>query len=292
MARAWPRRRASSAGSRRARTCAAASSTRARPENAGQDDRRDHPSFGERYLQTTCSTPTATRAVTRSTSDSRAGDAGEGARTRDEKKALQRRHILDAAREVFFRDGFIEGNLDEVAERAGVAKGTLYRYFENKAELYVAVLSQNGELFEQRMREAVAGGGGPAESIRRLGRFYREHWVAHPEYFRIFWAIENQEVIGALPAAVVAEVTKLWEQCLRILSDVIRAGVEGRAFRPCDEWLTARRALDGGERAHPGRADRRPARDPEGAAARGRVRGDGGPGLARARLARRFPRGG
>jgi AcrR family transcriptional regulator len=177
--------------------------------------------------------------VTRSTTDPGAGDAGEGARTRDEKKALQRRHILDAAREVFFRDGFVEANLDEVAQRAGVAKGTLYRYFDNKGELYVAVLSQNGALFEQRMREAVAGGADPAEQIRRLGRFYREHWIAHPEYFRIFWAIENQEVIGALPPAVVGEVTKLWEQCLRILTDVIRAGVERREFRPCDEWLTA-----------------------------------------------------
>jgi AcrR family transcriptional regulator len=174
--------------------------------------------------------------VTRS-SDAEAG--GESARSRDEKKALQRKHILDAAREVFFRDGFVEANLDEVAQRAGVAKGTLYRYFENKGELYVAVLSHNAELFEQRMREAVAGGGNPAEQIRRLGSFYREHWISHPEYFRIFWAIENQEVIGALPPSVVAEVTKLWEQCLRILADVIRGGVERGAFRPNDEWLTA-----------------------------------------------------
>jgi AcrR family transcriptional regulator len=177
--------------------------------------------------------------VTRSTTDADAAEAGESARTRDEKKALQRRHILDAAREVFFRDGFVEANLDEVAQRAGVAKGTLYRYFENKGDLYVAVLSQNGALFEQRMREAVAGGVDPADAIRRLGRFYREHWIAHPEYFRIFWAIENQEVIGALPAAVVAEVTKLWEECLRVLSDVVRAGVERGDFRPCDEWLMA-----------------------------------------------------
>jgi AcrR family transcriptional regulator len=177
--------------------------------------------------------------VTRSTADADAGEAGESARTRDEKKALQRRHILEAAREVFFRDGFVEANLDEVAQRAGVAKGTLYRYFENKGDLYVAVLSQNGALFEQRMRDAVSGGADPADAIRRLGRFYREHWIGHPEYFRIFWAIENQEVIGALPPAVVAEVTKLWEECLRILSDVIRSGVERGAFAPCDEWLAA-----------------------------------------------------
>ena len=63
---------------------------------------------------------------------------------RQQKKAESRRRILESAREIFFRDGFMAANLDEVAEKAGVAKGTLYRYFESKAELYVAVLAEDG----------------------------------------------------------------------------------------------------------------------------------------------------
>ena len=74
---------------------------------------------------------------------------------REEKKAESRRRILEAARDVFFRDGFMPANLDEVAEKAGVAKGTLYRYFESKAELYVAVLAHNGAIFEQKMRDTL-----------------------------------------------------------------------------------------------------------------------------------------
>jgi AcrR family transcriptional regulator len=178
--------------------------------------------------------------VTRSTPEPDADElGGDGSPTRGEKKALQRKHILEAAREVFFRDGFVHANLDEVAQRAGVAKGTLYRYFENKGELYVAVLSHNGALFEERMRDAAASAEDPAEKIRRLGRFYYEHWTAHPEYFRIFWALENQEVIGELPPAVVEEVTKLWDECLRILADAIRGGTQRGRFRACDEWVIA-----------------------------------------------------
>ena len=37
---------------------------------------------------------------------------------REEKKAESRRRILEAARDVFFRDGFMQANLDEVAEKA------------------------------------------------------------------------------------------------------------------------------------------------------------------------------
>ena len=158
---------------------------------------------------------------------------------RAQKKEQSRRHILEAAKEVFFRDGFMTANLDEVAERAGVAKGTLYRYFDSKAELYVAVLSHNGEIFEQKMRETLSPNLAPAEQLRVTGRFYFQHWIANREYFQIFWALENEAVIGDLPPGVVEEVTRLWEKCLRILADVIREGVRQQHFVDCDPWEVA-----------------------------------------------------
>ncbi len=173
-------------------------------------------------------------------SDSQAdSDSAAGRSRRAEKKAVARRRILEAAREVFFRDGFMAANLDEVAERAGVAKGTLYRYFDSKAELYVAVLSHNGEIFERKMRETISPELSPSEQIRVTGRFYFEHWTGNREYFQIFWALENQAVIGELPPGVVEEVTKLWEECLRLLADVIQQGVRQGHFVDCDAWEVA-----------------------------------------------------
>jgi AcrR family transcriptional regulator len=162
-----------------------------------------------------------------------------GPAKREQKKALQRRRILDAAREVFFRDGFATANLDEVASIAEVAKGTLYRHFDSKADLYVAVLSHNGQVFEERMREAAQRATAAPDRIRQVGRFYHEHWTRNREYFQIFWALDNQELIGELPPGVVDEVTKLWENCLRILADVVDAGVKAGDFAPCDPWEVA-----------------------------------------------------
>ncbi len=158
---------------------------------------------------------------------------------REEKKAQSRRRILDSAREVFFRDGFMAANLDEVAEKAGVAKGTLYRYFESKAELYVAVLAHNGVIFEEKMRASIEPGVPPAEQLRRTSRWYFDHYVENRDYFQIFWAIENQAVIGELPAGVVEEVASLWERCLRIIAEIIEAGVKEGVFRECDSWEVA-----------------------------------------------------
>jgi AcrR family transcriptional regulator len=158
---------------------------------------------------------------------------------RDDKKAESRRRILESAREVFFRDGFMAANLDEVADKAGVAKGTLYRYFDSKAELYVAVLAHNGAIFEEKMRSTLESGLPAPEQIRRTARFYFDHYVENRDYFQIFWAIENQPVIGELPAGVVDEVAGLWERCVAMVAEIVEDGVQNGIFHPCDSWEVA-----------------------------------------------------
>ena len=119
---------------------------------------------------------------------------------------------------MFFRDAFVNANLDEVAAIAEVAKGTLYRHFDSKADLYVAVLAENGKAFRDKLESAAAEGGSGMEQLERISRFYLEHWTRHREYFQIFWAIDNEPVIGELPQQALDEVMKLWEQSLSILN--------------------------------------------------------------------------
>jgi AcrR family transcriptional regulator len=173
-------------------------------------------------------------------SESRNGDVrAPGADGPGGRKAQQRQKILDAARQVFFRDGFVAANLDEVAAIAGVAKGTLYRYFANKADLYVALLADNGDKFVAKMRDAASTPGSASDKIRALGKFYYGHWAENRDYFQIFWALDNQGLIGVLPPSLVGQVTALWESCLRILEVVIEEGVASREFAACDAWEVA-----------------------------------------------------
>jgi len=158
---------------------------------------------------------------------------------REEKKAEVRRRILEAAKEIFFRDGFMDANLDEIAELAGVAKGTLYRYFDNKAQIYLAVLSRKARRFEKKLQDALDPQVAPVEALVRVSRFYFQHYVENPDYFQIFWAIENQAVIGELPPEVVGEVTRLWEESLGVLAGIVERGIEEGVFAPCDAWEVA-----------------------------------------------------
>jgi len=70
--------------------------------------------------------------------------------TRQRRKEARPQELLDAALELFVEKGFAATRSEEVAARAGVAKGTLYLYYPSKEELLKAVIHQNlGQLIAE-----------------------------------------------------------------------------------------------------------------------------------------------
>jgi AcrR family transcriptional regulator len=63
----------------------------------------------------------------------------------------RKNQILDAAIIVFSKDGFAGASTDLIAEKAGLGKGTLYRYFENKEQLFLSAVDRGLE----KLREAM-----------------------------------------------------------------------------------------------------------------------------------------
>jgi len=76
--------------------------------------------------------------------------------------------ILAAALEVFAERGFQAARLEEVAKRAGVSKGALYLYFETKADLFRAVVTDAISPNIERVK-AMASGEIPFETAARMG---------------------------------------------------------------------------------------------------------------------------
>jgi AcrR family transcriptional regulator len=64
---------------------------------------------------------------------------------RDEAKALFRAGVLRAAEDVFAEKGYYNTRIQDIAERARVAVGTVYNYFKEKDEILVAILVEQGE---------------------------------------------------------------------------------------------------------------------------------------------------
>ena len=61
---------------------------------------------------------------------------------RRRRKAERPQEILEAAFVEFSRNGYASTALDQIAERAGVTKGTIYVYFENKEHLFISMVHE------------------------------------------------------------------------------------------------------------------------------------------------------
>ena len=91
------------------------------------------------------------------------------ARARKVEPETRRQAILDAALHVFAERGFEAARLDDVAARAGVAKGTLYLYFQSKEALFEALIrSAVTPVIEQFGKVAAAPDIPPVKALEAL----------------------------------------------------------------------------------------------------------------------------
>jgi AcrR family transcriptional regulator len=81
----------------------------------------------------------------------------------------KRNQILDGARKVFTRMGFDAASMNDITKEAGVSKGTIYVYFENKEELFGALIARQRDLLFTDLRQVLDEGGPIEETLSRYG---------------------------------------------------------------------------------------------------------------------------
>lgn len=79
-----------------------------------------------------------------------------------------RESILEVARSLFARFGLKKSTVDEIAECAGVGKGTIYYHFPSKESIFLAVIKKEAGQLSRRQREAVSEVKTPQEKLRAL----------------------------------------------------------------------------------------------------------------------------
>lgn len=85
---------------------------------------------------------------------------------------------MAAATELFAARGVTSTSIDDIAEKAGIAKGSIYYNFTSKAGLVEAIMDRNGRLLADGLAQAIAGRTGPelrAAVVSALLRLVREH---------------------------------------------------------------------------------------------------------------------
>jgi len=170
-----------------------------------------------------------------------------------------RERLLAAAQELIEDGGYAAASVVAIAERAGVATGTLYRHFDSKEELFVELFRAVSSREERTMRTAAAEM--PAESpaadrIAEVLVTFAERALRNP---RLAWALIAEPV----DPLVDAERLAYRERYAQLIGEALAAGIASGELPAQDVRLTAAALVGGCGEAlvgplSPTRADRRP----------------------------------
>ena len=150
--------------------------------------------------------------------------------------------LLQAALEVFARNGYRNTTLDEIGEAAGVTKGTIYHYFETKESLLLGVIEHYQRLAFARAEEAIRDGTLPASTrIRLLVR-------------NVFSDVEGRrDFIALLVRGVTHEIPRVHERWMQgpahlwtLVATLVDEGKVHGEFRPDADGEVAARVLISG----------------------------------------------
>ncbi|MGN6515829.1 MAG: TetR/AcrR family transcriptional regulator [Rhizomicrobium sp.] len=154
------------------------------------------------------------------------------------RKEARPQEILDAALGCFARKGFAATRMDDIAEQAGVTKGTIYLYFENKDAVFKALVRESiGTRVGEVLEEVHAFEGSSRDLLRAalttIGEFLRT----------------SDRVV--LPKVILAEAgnfpelarfyrEEIIDKGLGALSAIVERGIRRGEFRMVDPQHTAR----------------------------------------------------
>ena len=150
--------------------------------------------------------------------------------TRRRRKAERPQEILEAAFVEFSRNGYATTTLDQIAEGAGVTKGTIYVYFENKEHLFISMVREVTKATLDTVHEMLeTHEGSTADLLRAQFSFIYQHIVEDRR---------RREVLRMLIAEAprFPELADRYHQeilrpCLDMLRQAIQRGMDRGEFR-------------------------------------------------------------
>ena len=134
--------------------------------------------------------------------------------------------ILRHAGDLFARNDFSRVSIDEVAARSGVGKGSVYRQFGSKEELYANVVIEGFKHLQKEIRSALSRSVSTRDQIEAVVR----HTLTYFWTRRQFFALLHDP--SALPTALARSYLKQRLELSKMISAILLEGIEGGSLRP------------------------------------------------------------
>ncbi|MBX6391370.1 MAG: TetR/AcrR family transcriptional regulator [Frankia sp.] len=163
---------------------------------------------------------------------------------RQQRLRIGREQILDAAEELFGRQGYRGTSLQQVAKRCEFSIGALYLFIDSKEELLRAVLDRRHSDLMAQMRACLATGGTGHDALLRLARLQVDFHRRHPDFGRL--SVQIVSAAGTDPGSVEAtsgfkeDVARGYEAAIELEAEFFALGQQDGTLRAGDPICLAR----------------------------------------------------
>jgi TetR/AcrR family transcriptional regulator len=148
-------------------------------------------------------------------------------------KEVRIRDIQDAAKKLFFSNGFQHTSMELIAKQAGISKGAVYLYFKNKEDLYLSLMAPVASEFEKRLgkweEELDKGGKSGKEIIAGLFDVHINVYKFDPDGVRAIQAFLQGDFLRGMSPESADKFNKIaldnFAITRRILSKALKAGL-------------------------------------------------------------------
>lgn len=140
--------------------------------------------------------------------------------------------ILEAALNEFAQYGYSEANINKIADRAGVSVGSLYKYFNDKQNLYQTIVNLSADTLKDVLGQIVTENEDIFIIIERIIGAIQEHSRTHQNLFKLYneMTAENNSELTWKTAGSVEGVTA--DLYAGLIEKAQKQGVVGNDFQP------------------------------------------------------------
>lgn len=150
---------------------------------------------------------------------------------------FRRAEILDAARKICASRGYHEMTVDEIAQAAGIAKGTVYLYFRSKHEIYWAMIEQVLAVLHDQVRAQLSQPGPIEDVLRRFVTTKMTFFEEHRDLLRLYYNEVNS--IAARPARSREQFERHYLEQVRLLQSALDTAMSEGVLRRMRPDMTA-----------------------------------------------------
>lgn len=149
-------------------------------------------------------------------------------------KEQKKLHILGSALNVFLRKGFKETKIQDIADEAGIGKGTVYEYFNGKEGIGIELYRWLCDITNRYALASIEEKDDPIERVRKYIRSTLELYERFSEYGPFYYAIYSMSSDRENPLQEKATLSEAFLIDIKSLSEIMEDGIEQGLIRKLD----------------------------------------------------------